>query len=83
MSEAPERIHLQWDGDCDVTMVYGEPYADEVTWSMDRIWDGDIEYVRKDKADALADAIKVFIEWPSSDTEVGVEKAIAAYRGKA
>ena len=43
---APDTIHLQWDGDCDVTMVYGEPYADEVTWSIERIWDGDIEYVR-------------------------------------
>ena len=53
MSNVPERIWLQWHGDGDP----GEVYVDEVTWAAERIFDCDIEYVRKDKADALAEAL--------------------------
>lgn len=50
MSDAPERIYLQWWGDSNP--AEGEP-ADEVTWCVDGIWDHDVEYVRADRIEAL------------------------------
>ena len=55
---APERIFLQWHGDGDPDEP-GEVYIDEVTWQDERIFDHDVEYVRADKADALARALKL------------------------
>ena len=48
MSEAPERIWLQWFGDSDPDDP-GEVYIDDVTWQDERIFDHDIEYVRADR----------------------------------
>ena len=77
MSEAPERIWLQWHGDGDP----GEVYVDEVTWCLDHIFDGDIEYVRKDRADALAEALETISEAyaPSNHPEEVAQAALAAY----
>jgi hypothetical protein len=44
---APERIYLQWvEDEADKYMPEG------VTWCQDQIEDGDVEYVRADKAAA-------------------------------
>jgi hypothetical protein len=46
MNERPTTIYLQWHGDSD---DLDEPiHEDEVTWCRDRIFDGDIEYIRAD-----------------------------------
>ena len=66
MSNVPERIWLQWHGDGDPDDP-GEVCVDEVTWEQERIFDGDIEYVRRDKADALADALEMITTFDPSD----------------
>jgi hypothetical protein len=57
-TDAPERIYLQWDGDGDLDYDHNPPEFAGVTWAAERVFDGDIEYVRKDKADALAEALE-------------------------
>ena len=47
MSDAPDVIFLQWHGDGDPDEL-GEVYEEEVTWAAERIFDHDIEYVRRD-----------------------------------
>ena len=87
MSEAPERIWLQWFGDSDPDDP-GEVYIDDVTWQDERIFDHDVEYVRADKADALAEAVELaekcigYFEL-SHRARTALEIALAAYRGEA
>ena len=88
MSDAPERIWLQWFGD-GAPDDPGEVYIDEVTWQDERIFDGDIEYVRKDKADALAEAVQLVkenLDEGSFDLLTAfrhLRRALAAYKEKA
>lgn len=43
----PPRIWLQWHGDGDSSN--GNPVlTDEVTWNAEKVWRGDVEYVRAD-----------------------------------
>jgi len=44
MTDAPERIYLQW-------IPEGHPAADEITWCIHEINDEDIKYTRTDIAD--------------------------------
>ena len=49
--KAPEKIYLQVCGDCnanDCENCKFENLEDNVTWCKDKIFDKDIEYVRKD-----------------------------------
>lgn len=49
--KAPERIYLQVCGDCPQTDCENckfEDLEDNVTWCKDKIFDKDIEYIRKD-----------------------------------
>jgi len=49
--EAPEKIYLQVCGDCnanDCENCKFEDLEDNVTWWKDKIFDNDIEYIRKD-----------------------------------
>lgn len=43
MSEAPEKIWLQWEGE----------YHEETTWCVDQIEEDDVEYIRLDIAKGL------------------------------
>ena len=48
---APEKIYLQVCGDCnsnDCDNCKFEDLEDNVTWCKDKIFDKDIEYIRKD-----------------------------------
>ena len=50
-NEAPEKIYLQVCGDCNVNDCENckfEDLEDNVTWSKDKIFDKDIEYIRTD-----------------------------------
>ena len=50
-NEAPEKIYLQVCGDCNVNGCENckfEDLEDNVTWSKDKIFDKDIEYIRTD-----------------------------------
>ncbi len=50
-NEAPDKIYLQVCGDCnanDCENCNFEDLEDNVTWCKDKIFDKDIEYVRKD-----------------------------------
>lgn len=52
----PTTIYLQWHGDSeDIDEPIQEDAIGEVTWCRDRIYDGDIEYVR---ADAVREALE-------------------------
>lgn len=57
MSAPPKRIWLQWHGelhwhgDPDECDYDDDPCTQEVTWSQDKIFDKDIEYVRADEND--------------------------------
>jgi len=44
MTDAPERIYLQW-------IPEGNPAADEITWCIHEINDEDIKYTRTDIAE--------------------------------
>lgn len=44
--EIPERIFLQWHGDSDPDTEESEVCFADVTWSADRVYDTDIEFVR-------------------------------------
>ena len=44
MTDAPERIYLQW-------IPEGSPAANEITWCIHEINDEDIKYIRTDIAD--------------------------------
>ncbi len=46
----PPRIWLQWHGDGDPSNGDPVPTA-EVTWNAEKVWRGDVEYVRADLAD--------------------------------
>ena len=47
--KAPDKIFLQVCGDCQDNECDNCKFEDlEVTWCMDKIFDKDIEYVRKD-----------------------------------
>lgn len=50
----PDHIYLQWNGDADPDEP-GAPYEPEVTWSRERIFDGDIEYIRADTITSAAE----------------------------
>ena len=69
MSDAPERIWLQWWGDGDPDEP-GEVYLDEVTWQDERIFDHDVEFVRKDKVAELLDNIIVAYDLPGDHCEL-------------
>lgn len=43
----PEKIYLQWDGDGEPGDVPLEKRG-EVSWCTDKIWPGDVEYIRAD-----------------------------------
>jgi len=48
---APDKIYLQVCGDCpkaDCKNCKFESLEDNVTWSKDKIFGGDVEYIRKD-----------------------------------
>ena len=50
--KAPDKIYLQVCGSCDIyadckTCTWGE-IRDNVTWSEDKIFDRDTEYIRKE-----------------------------------
>ena len=85
---APDVIFLQWWGDGDPDDP-GEVYIDEVTWQDERIFDHDVEFVRRDKADALAEALELYansFNYETGSGGIGPEEAeavLAAYRGKA
>ncbi len=44
MKNPPDRIFLQWHGDADANLYRGEEPG-EVTWSSERIFHSDIQYV--------------------------------------
>ena len=45
--QPPDRLWLQWDGDVEHPGdEMRDPYLNEVTWSKDRVYKHDIEYVR-------------------------------------
>jgi hypothetical protein len=48
----PPRIWLQWHGDGDPSDGDPVPTA-EVTWSANKVWRGDCEYIRADSLAAL------------------------------
>lgn len=51
MKNLPEKIYLQVCGDCnanDCENCKFEDLEDNITWCKDKIFDKDIEYVRKD-----------------------------------
>ena len=63
-NEAPEKIYLQVCGDCqdnDCDNCKFEDLEDNVTWCKDKIFDKDIEYVRKDAF--IEKARKWFEKW--------------------
>jgi len=62
--ETPEKIYLQVCGDCnanDCDNCKFEDLEDNVTWWKDKIFDDDIEYIRKDAF------IKKACEWLKSN----------------
>ena len=74
MTDAPERIYLQW-------IPEGHPAADEITWCIHEINDEDIKYIRTDIADKrIAEYRKEIIE---KDEEIRVlEKYIEDHNYK-
>lgn len=44
---APEKIYLQWHGDADPEIETAAVHEMAVTWSRERVFDNDIEYVMK------------------------------------
>ena len=65
---APERIWLQWHGDGDPDDP-GEVYIGEVTWQDERIFDHDIEYVRRDGV-----CVWRYEHGPVADEELGAAR---------
>jgi len=65
--KAPEKIYLQVCGDCndnDCENCKFEDLEDNVTWCKDKIFDKDIEYVRKD---AFIEKMARFLEYKLYD----------------
>lgn len=52
-SECPKRIHLNSD---DNGFAVSKPDMSQATWSEDRIFSGDVEYIRADCVGAIAEA---------------------------
>lgn len=74
--KAPDKIYLQCCGDCPQTDCDGckfEDLEDNVTWCKDRIFDRDVEYIRKDAIMALLDAEKEKTSIGLNEWENGVE----------
>lgn len=74
--KAPDKIYLQYCGDCPQTDCDGckfEDLEDNVTWCKDRIFDRDVEYIRKDAIMALLDAEKEKTSIGLNEWENGVE----------
>ena len=46
MKRPPEKLHLQWHGDAEPEP--GEVDAGDVTWAADRVFAGDVQYIRAD-----------------------------------
>jgi hypothetical protein len=56
LPEPPIKVWLQWHGDGDPSD--GDPVPTVgVTWSAEKVWRGDVEYVRADEYNRLRDAI--------------------------
>ena len=47
MTDAPEKIYLQWNPDDDP--ISDLPDGEGITWSEDRVYESDVEYVRRDR----------------------------------
>ena len=63
--KAPETIYLQWYGDVDPELVDHEPDVDPsgASWCWEQIFPADIEYIRKESADAReAELVQQVIE---------------------
>jgi hypothetical protein len=58
----PVKIYLQWDGDGDPSDTPIEKRG-EICWCQDRIFNGDIEYVRLDKVAKLLKALRLVKNW--------------------
>jgi len=53
----PKQIWLQWDGDGEPSGMPIEKRG-EVCWCQDKIFDGDIEYLRRDEVSKIVTAFK-------------------------
>lgn len=67
--KAPDKIYLQVCGTCPLEGVECERCnfdgLEEVTWSTDKVFDKDVEFIRKEAVLALVD--KLYDEAPSYD----------------
>ena len=67
MSDAPDRIWLQWDGDGDPEWDNVLPECTDVTWAAERLFPEDIPYRRDDLVADLerryAEAITLMRYW--------------------
>lgn len=71
MSEAPNKVYLQWHcGEHDPD--YGNPEPGDVTWSPENIFEDDIEYIRADLVPPidpdLVDTIRSALEFAEACT---------------
>ena len=76
MKNLPEKIYLQVCGDCnanDCENCKFEDLEDNVTWCKDKIFDKDIEYVRKDVF------VKKACEWLRTHNEADYFELIKSY----
>ena len=57
MSDAPKTIYLQWHGDGDPEFDNGAPEYADVTWAAERVFDGDVTYVREAEITRLRELV--------------------------
>lgn len=58
----PVKIYLQWDGEGDPSDMPIEKRG-EICWCQDKVFNGDIEYVRLDKVAKLLKALRLVKNW--------------------
>jgi hypothetical protein len=79
MNKAPDKIYLQACGDCpEVDLCQSCKFDDleEVTWAYERVWEKDIEYIRKDALLKWAEAKHMELDPPQNERDFGRIEAV-------